>query len=421
MPPAKLGLIYGHTGLRRFIETIGVPRTKELFLTGTTVDSDRAERIDGEPVRRAEFSRSDLVAVPLADEFAVLVDADDPRRADGVGGIIRIGVVGTLVRVPLADVDVAVRREGDHHRLPQQSSSFGFVPVPSAPAFADGHDVVAAAVRYRHERERRWREARMRPLGNDRYAGTFPVDRLGCYRFGVTGWVDGFATWREQLERRVSAGQDVRGELEDGARLVDAAAGAAPASAAADLAARSDLIRAADADEAVSAALDEGLAELMHEHDPRPHAVESADLVTVCVEPQLARCSAWYELFPRSLGEGGAHGTLRDVEAALPRIAGMGFDVVYLPPVHPIGQTKRKGPNNTPESAAGDTGTFEGRDRKSGELKWTGTRVDLVFGSNAQLRALAEVYAAADAQAKFVADFVAAWTKVMNLDRFDIA
>ena len=71
--------------------------------------------------------------------------------------------------------------------------------------------------------------------------------------------------------------------------------------------------------------------------------------------------------------------------------------------------------------AAGDTGTFEGRDRKSGELKWTGTRVDLVFGSNAQLRALAEVYAAADAQAKFVADFVAAWTKVMNLDRFDIA
>ena len=226
-----------------------------------------------------------------------------------------------------------------------------------ADVFADGHDVVAAAVRYRHERERRWREARMRPLGNDRYAGTFTVDRLGCYRFGVTGWVDGFATWREQLERRVSAGQDVRGELEDGARLVDAAAGAAPASAAADLVARSDLIRAADADQAVSAALDEGLAELMHEHDPRPHAVESADLVTVCVEPQLARCSAWYELFPRSLGEGGAHGTLRDVEAALPRIAGMGFDVVYLPPVHPIGQTKRKGPNNTPESAAGDTGS----------------------------------------------------------------
>ena len=71
------------------------------------------------------------------------------------------------------------------------------------------------------------------------------------------------------------------------------------------------------------------------------------------------------------------------------------------------------------ESDAKDV--FEGRDRKSGELKWTGTRVDLVFGSNSQLRALAEVYASSDAQEKFVHDFVAAWTKVMSLDRFDIA
>jgi catalase-peroxidase len=64
---------------------------------------------------------------------------------------------------------------------------------------------------------------------------------------------------------------------------------------------------------------------------------------------------------------------------------------------------------------------FEGRDRKTGDLKWTATRVDLIFGSNAHLRAIAEVYGSADAQQKFVLDFVAAWTKVMNLDRFDIA
>ena len=64
---------------------------------------------------------------------------------------------------------------------------------------------------------------------------------------------------------------------------------------------------------------------------------------------------------------------------------------------------------------------FEGRDRKTGELKWTGTRVDLIFGSNSQLRALAEVYGSSDAPAKFVQDFVAAWAKVMNLDRFDLA
>src|SRR5216110_128781 len=79
-----------------------------------------------------------------------------------------------------------------------------------ADVFADGHDVVAAAVRYRHERERRWREVRMRPLGNDRFEAAFPVERLGCYRYAVRGWIDRFATWRQQMQRRVAAGQDVR-------------------------------------------------------------------------------------------------------------------------------------------------------------------------------------------------------------------
>jgi catalase-peroxidase len=73
------------------------------------------------------------------------------------------------------------------------------------------------------------------------------------------------------------------------------------------------------------------------------------------------------------------------------------------------------------QPAAGSDGVYEGRDRKTKEVKWTGTRVDLIFGSHSQLRALAEVYAAADSKEKFVKDFVAAWTKVMDLDRFDLA
>ena len=73
----------------------------------------------------------------------------------------------------------------------------------------------------------------------------------------------------------------------------------------------------------------------------------------------------------------------------------------------------------TPTSEAAEV--FEGRDRATGELKWTGTRVDLVFGSNSQLRALAEVYGCQDSQQRFVQDFVAAWDKVMNLDRFDLS
>ncbi len=224
-----------------------------------------------------------------------------------------------------------------------------------ADVFADGHDAVAAVVRFKHERERRWREARMRPLGNDRFAGTFPVERLGCYRYGVTGWIDRFGSWRDQLERRVAAGQDVRSELADGARLVrDAAAAARAEAALGDWDAR---LLSADQSDAVGAALSPDLAQLMEEHDPRPHAVDSPDIVTIQVDPPLARCGAWYELFPRSLGGESRHGTLRDVEAELPRIADLGFDVLYLPPVHPIGVTKRKGPNNTPEHGPDDPGS----------------------------------------------------------------
>jgi catalase-peroxidase len=73
------------------------------------------------------------------------------------------------------------------------------------------------------------------------------------------------------------------------------------------------------------------------------------------------------------------------------------------------------------KATSDDQHTFEARDRKTGELKWTGSRVDLIFGSNAELRAIAEVYAQAGGEAKFVKDFVAAWNKVMNLDRFDLA
>ncbi|HEX2377784.1 MAG TPA: alpha-1,4-glucan--maltose-1-phosphate maltosyltransferase [Gaiellales bacterium] len=258
-----------------------------------------------------------------------------------------------------------------------------------ADVFADGHEVVAAAIRFRHERDRRWREARMQPLGNDRFAGRFPVERLGCYRFSVTGWIDRFAGWRDQLERRVTAGQDVRGELEEGARLVDAAASSASEPAAAELAGWSALLRGAEQGPAAAAALADELAELMCEHDPRPHAVGSPDSVTIRVDQPLARCGAWYELFPRSLGEDGRHGTLRDVEAALPRVADMGFDVLYLPPIHPIGAGQRKGPNNTAGSGPADPGS----PWAIGSAEGGHTAVHPELGSVADVRRLAEACA----------------------------
>ncbi|HEY3766698.1 MAG TPA: alpha-1,4-glucan--maltose-1-phosphate maltosyltransferase [Gaiellales bacterium] len=231
----------------------------------------------------------------------------------------------------------------------------GDVVEVTADVFADGHDVVAAVVRHRRDGARRFGESRMLPLGNDRFAGAFTVDDLGRHTFTVRAWIDRFATWRDQLARRLEAGQDVGVELEVGAGLIDEAAAAAPAAARPALAGWRDRLRAAD-DEAAAAALDPVLAALMARHDPRPHCTDAEPEIAVWADRPLARFSAWYELFPRSLG-GERHGTLRDVEHAIDRVAGMGFDVLYLPPVHPIGETHRKGPNNSPTSAPGDLGS----------------------------------------------------------------
>jgi starch synthase (maltosyl-transferring) len=228
----------------------------------------------------------------------------------------------------------------------------------TADVFGDGHDELGAVVRYRHESDRRWTEASMAPLGNDRWRASVPLPKLGRYRYAVRAWVDPFRTWRGQLERRIAAGQDVSVELLVGAGIVSSSAESAGRAAAAQLNERAERLQAAarDGDQAAGDALDRALLDLMAEHGARQHATESAEL-EVWVEPELARCSAWYELFPRSLGGPGRHGTLKDVTGQLERIAAMGFDVLYLPPIHPIGEQKRKGRNNAESSNRGDPGS----------------------------------------------------------------
>ena len=228
----------------------------------------------------------------------------------------------------------------------------------TADVFGDGHDELGAVVRYRHESDRRWTEASMAPLGNDRWRASVPLPKLGRYRYAVRAWVDPFRTWRGQLERRIAAGQDVSVELLVGAEIVASSAASAGRAAAAQLSERAHRLQAAarDGDQAAGDALDRALLDLMAEHGARQHATESAEL-EVWVEPELARCSAWYELFPRSLGGPGRHGTLKDVTGQLERIAAMGFDVLYVPPIHPIGEQKRKGRNNAESSKRGDPGS----------------------------------------------------------------
>ena len=246
-------------------------------------------------------------------------------------------------KAPLLPVDgrkrvviEGVSPEIDAGRFPARRVS-GETVIVEADVFGDGHDAVGAALLYRHERARSWTTVAMSPLVNDRWRAEFPVTELGRYVYTVEGWIDHFGTWSRQLAKRIEAGQDVKVELEVGARMVEAASQRADGAArdAARLAALSKTLREGKTD------LDGNALELMRryaERDVTPYGRQ----LEVLVEPVKARFSTWYELFPRSVG------TFKDLQRVLPKIAEMGFDVLYLPPIHPIGHTHRKGANNKP-------------------------------------------------------------------------
>ena len=229
-----------------------------------------------------------------------------------------------------------------------------------ADVFTDGHDAVAATLFYRHESTSEWHAVSMSSLGNDRWRGNFTVQTLGRYLFTVAGWVDHLESWRHGLAKKYEAGQDIELDLRQGAVLARAVAerireteGRALNDWANGIA---DPVR--DKEERVMLAQSEAIHQLARRR-PDPQTVARHEPpVAIEVERERARYSTWYELFPRSAGRTpGKHGTFADVEALLPEISAMGFDVLYLPPIHPIGDTERKGPNNNPKAATGDPGS----------------------------------------------------------------
>ena len=224
-----------------------------------------------------------------------------------------------------------------------------------ADVFADGHDALACVLRSRHQSSAEWTESPMAPLVNDRWRGRFTVTELGRYVYTVEGWIDPFRTWNRQLAKRIEAGQDVKLDLEIGARLVEAAATRVQGEDAARLTALAQALRKQGT--AMPAAQREQLATLMARNADRSQATSYLRELEVVVEPERARFGAWYELFPRSAGKPGVHGTFRDLEQRLPYVSGMGFDILYLPPIHPIGKTHRKGRNNTVRATSSDPGS----------------------------------------------------------------
>jgi len=212
-----------------------------------------------------------------------------------------------------------------------------------ADVFADGQDSIACVLRYRHESESVWDETPMTEDVNDHWRGSFAVDRLGTYRFTLSAWIDHFQTWSRDLKKRVAAGQDVALDLRIGVNLLRQAAARANSSSPADARALSDAATALSVDLVLS----DSLIKLASRYPVREFAAHYKEL-SVVVDREKARFSTWYELFPRSTSEDPERqGTFKDCERWIPDIARMGFDVLYFPPIHPIGLTNRKGHNNT--------------------------------------------------------------------------
>ena len=295
--------------------------------------------------------------------------------------------------------------EVDAGRFPIKRAAGETVRV-NADVHADGHDLLSAVLLFRRRGDSTWAEVPMEPAGNDRYSASFPVDALGYYEYTVEGWIDRFATWRSELSKKFGAGQDVESELLEGAHLVGAheethagGAGARAEGAGTDGGGAGADAEGAETDgggagtDAEGAGTHAGGAETHHERALKDWAAVLADpsvlperrvaialdaelhqamasradrsratrydrVLEVLVEPVRARYGAWYEMFPRSAGTDPTRSaTFDEAEARLSYVAGMGFDVLYLPPIHPIGTSFRKGPNNTLTAAPGDPGS----------------------------------------------------------------
>jgi starch synthase (maltosyl-transferring) len=232
--------------------------------------------------------------------------------------------------------------------------------VVEADIFTDGHDAVSARLLSRFERDRRWQEQPMEPLGNDRWRAAFTVERLGRYRYTIEAWLDAWKGWRRDMQKRLAAYQDVSVDIVIGGQLLDAAARRALGRDARTLAHAAEHVqdRTVDVTARLRLAMGDDIDELASRYPDLTNATRYEPELEVAVDPVRAEFSAWYELFPRSTAaQAGRHGTFADVERRLDYVEELGFDVLYLPPIHPIGLMKRKGGNNRESAEAEDVGS----------------------------------------------------------------
>ena len=265
---------------------------------------------------------------------------------------------GRTNRAPSRVIIEGVSPEIDGGEFPIKRTPGERVEV-GADIFAEGHDVVRAVVKYRASGESTWSESPLTLLVNDRWAGSFPVEGTTPIEYTIEAWVDRFESWQRELRKKAEAQQDVASELLEGAEHVREGAARATGSDADWLKARAAVLaRTGDQAPRIEAGIDPELSAIMDRHPDRSRGIIYDRTLRVIVERERARYGAWYEMFPRSASNTpGQHGTFKDVEARLPYVAKMGFDVLYLPPIHPIGRAFRKGPNNTLTPGPEDPGS----------------------------------------------------------------
>ena len=229
-----------------------------------------------------------------------------------------------------------------------------------ADIFTDGYDAISALLLHRKEGDSEWTEAAMEPLPSERWQGSFAVGEVGRYRYTIVAWVDRFQTWRRDCARKYQARQEIYLELVMGAQLITEAAQRAGGATGQKMMGWANLLKSKDPaeEEKVQLALSGELSNLMSQYADRRFATTYFRELVAVVDREKARFGTWYEMFPRSCGlEPGHYGTFEDCAARLPYVAAMGFDVLYLPPIHPIGHTHRKGENNSPVAGPDDPGT----------------------------------------------------------------
>jgi len=239
-----------------------------------------------------------------------------------------------------------------------------------AHVLVDGHDVIAASVLFKHEKEKKWSEVRMSAFDNDEWKASFIVSKQGFYNYKVEGWVDYALNWQHGIHRKIDDNQKVTSELLEGIDFLKTISKKVTASEKMYLKHLQNIfVNEHDYEEAINEAISDKLHDIFVKYPEKIFANASKDL-QVYVDRKKARFSTWYEFFPRSASEQeGQHGTFKDCERLLPRVAKMGFDTLYFPPVHPIGEVNRKGKNNTTTAHEGDVGSTWGIGSKEGGHK----------------------------------------------------